>query len=147
MGAEGPPVSGQDSNIEKPKTLKDYTERLKAEIDRLEKLSHKQMGVAEPKEFLSTSALLESHRDELERMEAVNDLEEFEGTDISDKPISEIISVYEKFREEINNEYQEKFSGKNLKDLYGEEKEEAEGLIESSDRMDEIISHLIKFES
>lgn len=142
---EGSPATGQDSNLEKPKTLKDYLDRLNSEIDRLEKLSVKESDSPHN----ATLDLLQTTRFEAERLKGLARpyFQETPDLEILGKPISEIIGMFEKSKSEYEEEYKNKFGGRNLDDLQGEEKQEAERLIAISDDLDKAISRMIQFES
>ncbi|MBA3733558.1 hypothetical protein H0W91_04285 [Patescibacteria group bacterium] len=157
MGFESPTTS-PDGNIEKPKTFKDYYDRVKIEIERIEKRSVDLKG----KEFESAFALLNTLKDELGRLDGyvsmyTGSLDRFD--DLSEqgkeqviakyleRPLSSIVDDFAKFVEEKNQEYKEKFGGKNINELFGDEEQEAKDLIESSDILDKISSRMTKFES
>ncbi len=149
MGFESP--SNLDSNIEKPKNFGAYCDKLKAELEKQETVKHSLVtsevagkGKVSEAEIVGAIKRVNSLKDELSRLDA---LVETEGKEILEKPISEIITIFENAKRDANNEYEEKFKGQNLNELSIDERDDAQELIDGVDQFDKIIDRMIKFES
>ena len=151
MGIESP-ANSTDGNLEKTKTLMVYLDRLKADLERQKKLKMSLVtSQAEGKgpvpeiELVGAIKRVNSLQDESERLDA---LTETEGPSILEKPISEIITIFEDAKRVANDEYKELLGDKKLDDLLiQDDHDRAKELIDGVEQFDKMIARMIQFES
>lgn len=135
MGFESP--NNQDGNIEKPRTLKEYIEAVKAQIEKQDKKINSDKDIGN---LIQRTLEL---KDEAERLEAFVD---WKGSEVLDQSIGVAIEGFEEFIKEHEDEYKEKTGGKNVDSLSLDEQADAGDSIRASDTLGKIVDRMTRFE-